>query len=80
MLLIPLELIYESQIDHCIQYNNIICELMIEDRMRFKEMFRMSVEDSEFVIKHIDDNCSFENMCKYSTDVTGDAMLDENSF
>ena len=53
---------------------------MIEDRMRFKEMFRMSVEDSEFVIKHIDDNCSFENMCKYSTDVTGDAMLDENSF
>ena len=44
------------------------------------EMFRMSVEDFELVIKYIDDNRSFENMCKYSTDVTGDTMLDENSF
>ena len=76
MFLIPLELIYQSQINHCIQYNNIIRELMIEEW----EMFRMSVEDFELVIKYIDDNRSFENMCKYSTDVTGDTMLDENSF
>ena len=40
----------------------------------------MSVEDFELVIKYIDDNRSFENMYKYSTDVTGDTMLDENSF
>ena len=43
---------------------------MIEDRMRLKEMFWMSVEDFEFVLKHIDKNRSLENMCKYSTDVT----------
>ena len=36
-------------------------------------MFRMSVEDVEFVVKHMDDNCFFENMCKYLIDITGDA-------
>ena len=53
--------------------NNIIRKLKIKDRMRFKEMFRMSVEDVEFVVKHMDDNCFFENMCKYLIDITGDA-------
>ena len=28
---------------------------MIKDRMRFKEIFWMSVEDFEFVSKHTDD-------------------------
>ena len=53
--------------------NNIIRKLKIKDRMRFKEIFRMSVEDVEFVVKHMDDNCFFENMCKYLIDITGDA-------
>ena len=51
-------------------FNSIIREVMIEDRMGFKEMFWMSAEDFEFVLKHIDNNRSLENMCKYSTDVT----------
>ena len=46
-------------------FYNVIRELMIEDRMKFKEIFHMSVEDFQFVLKHIDDNHSFENMCKY---------------
>ena len=37
---------------------------MIEDRMGFKEIFWMIVEDFEFVLKHIDNIRSFENTCK----------------
>ena len=51
---------------------------MIKDG--FKEIFQISVEIFEFVLKHIDDICSFENMCIYSIDITGDVMLDENFF
>ena len=40
----------------------------------------MSVENFELVLKYIDNIRSFGNMCKNLTDVTGDAMLDENSF
>ena len=32
-------------------FKNIIFELMIEDRIWFKEMFQMSVEDFEFILK-----------------------------
>ena len=53
---------------------------MLEDRMEFKDMFQMSVEDFEYVLKYIDNIRSFENMWKYSTDVTDDAMLVENPF
>ena len=34
-------------------FNNTIRELMIEDRVGFKEVFRMSVEAFEFVLKHM---------------------------
>ena len=34
---------------------NMIKELTVEDRYAFKEMFRMSVEDFETALKHIDD-------------------------
>ena len=36
-------------------FKSIISELMIEDRMRFKKIFWMSVGDFEFVSKHTDD-------------------------
>ena len=36
-------------------FQNIIKELIVEDRYAFKEMFRMSVEDFETVLKHIDE-------------------------
>ena len=32
-------------------FNNVIPKLMIEDRMGFKEMFHMSVEDFEFILR-----------------------------
>ena len=51
---------------------------MIKDG--FKEIFQISEKNFKFVLKHIDDICSFENMCIYSIDITGDAMLDENLF
>ena len=51
-------------------FNNIICELMIEDKMVFKEKFRLSVEGFEFVLKHTDDSRSLANICKYSIDVS----------
>lgn len=44
------------------------------------EMFRRSVDDFEFVLKHIDYICLFENNCGYYTYVTGNAILDENPF
>ena len=34
---------------------NIIVELIVEDRYAFKKIFPMSVEDFETVLKHIDD-------------------------
>ena len=43
-------------------FNSIIREVMIEDRMGFKEMFWMSAEDFEFVLKHIDNNRSLANI------------------
>lgn len=36
-------------------FQNIIKELTVEDRYAFKEMFRISVEDYETVLMHIDD-------------------------
>ena len=39
-------------------FQDIIKELIVEDRYAFKEMFRMSVEDFETVLKHIDDHIS----------------------
>ena len=36
-------------------YSTIIRELIVEDRMSFKQMFRMSVEDFETVLQHIND-------------------------
>ena len=53
---------------------------MIEDRMGFKEMFWMSAEDFEFVLKHINNNRSSENMCKYSTDVTDEVCWMKTPF
>ena len=44
------------------------------------EMFPRSVDDFEFVLKHIDYICLFEYNCGYYTYVTGNAMLDENPF
>ena len=44
------------------------------------EMIRMSVDDFEFVLKHINYICLFENKSRYYTYVTGNAMLDENLF
>ena len=41
------------------KFNSIIRELVIEDRMGFKEMFRISVENFEFVLKH-DNSMQFE--------------------
>ena len=61
-------------------FNSIIREVMIEDRIRLKEMFWMSVEDFEFVLKHIDKNRSLENMCKYSTDVTDEVCWMKTPF
>ena len=43
---------------------------MIEDKIVFKEKFRMSVEGFEFVLKRTDDSRSFANICKYSIDVS----------
>ena len=63
-----------------VYFNGIIRELTIKDRMGFKEIFWMSVENFELVLKYIDNIRSFGNMCKSLTDVTGDAILDENSF
>lgn len=36
-------------------YETLVKELIVEDRMSFKQMFRMSVEDFEIVLSHIDD-------------------------
>ena len=63
-----------------VYFNSIIREMTIKDRMGFKEVFWMSVENFELVLKYIHNIRSFGNMCKNLTDVTGDAMLDENSF
>ena len=45
-------------------FKNIIFELMIEDRMGFKEMFQMSVEDFEFILKYIARWYSFIRKCE----------------
>ena len=45
-------------------FYNIIRELVIEDRMGFKKVFQISVEDSEFVLKRVHDNRSFEICAK----------------
>ena len=39
---------------HLGSFHNIIRELIVEDRYAFKEMFRMSVEDFETILNHID--------------------------
>ena len=39
-----------------------ISEMMIEDSIEFKTMFRMSAEDFEFVLKHIDDFISTQEI------------------
>ena len=41
-------------------FYNIMRELVLEDRMGFKKVFQISVEDSEFVLKRVHDNRSFE--------------------
>ena len=63
-----------------VYFNSIIRELTIKDRMGFKEIFWMSVENFELVLKYTDNIRSLGNMCKNLTDVTGDGMLDKNSF
>lgn len=40
--------------------------MMIEDRVEFKEMFRVIVENFESVSKYIDYIRYFVNICKYS--------------
>ena len=42
-------------------YETLIKELIIEDRLSFKEMFRMSVEDFEAVLSQIHDLMLLKN-------------------